>query len=203
MNDLLPWQHLLKPTVRKYPKPGNGRRPIPPEVMLRIYFLQQGYGLSDPAMEDDLYDVESMRRFAGVDLDHSPNGSLRRLLKHAKGSIPTFLNDFPFSPLIAYDSPLSRLLCQQGDHDDSTLLGELSAATGGAAYRDQVHAVVDELLDALEARMADAKDVPTLWQLTEAVRTERRRLSGALVQPFVERKYGAYLHQQQGRLSRV
>ena len=37
--------------------------------MLRIYFLQQWYGLSDPGMEDSLYDVESMRRFAGVDLE--------------------------------------------------------------------------------------------------------------------------------------
>ena len=73
MNDLLPWKHLLKPILRKYPKPGNGRRPIPPEVMLRIYFMQQWYGLSDPAMEDSLYDVESMRRFAGVDLDHIPD----------------------------------------------------------------------------------------------------------------------------------
>ena len=41
--------------------------------MLRVYFMQQWYGLSDPAMEDSLYDVESMRRFAGVDLDHIPD----------------------------------------------------------------------------------------------------------------------------------
>ena len=40
---------------------------------MRIYFMQQWYGLSDPAMEDSLYDVESMRRFAGVDLDHIPD----------------------------------------------------------------------------------------------------------------------------------
>ena len=73
MNDLLPWKHLLKPVVRTYPKPGDGQRPIPPEVMLRIYFMQQWYGLSDPAMEDSLYDVESMRRFAGVNLDHIPD----------------------------------------------------------------------------------------------------------------------------------
>ena len=41
--------------------------------MLRIYFMQQWYDLSDPAMEDRLYDVGSMRRFAGVDLDHIPD----------------------------------------------------------------------------------------------------------------------------------
>ena len=45
MNAVLPWQYLLKPILRKYPKPGHGRRPIPAEVMLRIYFLPQGYGL--------------------------------------------------------------------------------------------------------------------------------------------------------------
>ena len=70
MNDLLPWKYLLKPVIRKYPKPGNGRRPIPPEVMLCIYFMRQWYGLIDPAMEDSLYDVEPMRRFAGAGPDH-------------------------------------------------------------------------------------------------------------------------------------
>jgi len=42
---------------------------MPLEWMLRIYFLSQWYGLSDPAMEDALYDIESMRRFAGIDLE--------------------------------------------------------------------------------------------------------------------------------------
>ena len=73
MNEVLPWKYLLQPILRKYPKPGNGRRPIPAETMLRIYFLQQWYGLSDPAMEDSLYDVESMRRFAGIGLDGIPD----------------------------------------------------------------------------------------------------------------------------------
>ena len=61
MDAVLPWKVLLKPIEKKYPKPGNGRRPIGAEVMLRIYFMQQWYGLSDPGMEDSLYDVESMR----------------------------------------------------------------------------------------------------------------------------------------------
>ena len=69
MNEVLPWEYLLQPILRKYPKPGNGPRPIPAETMLRIYFLQRWYGLSDPAMEDSLYDVESMRRFAGIGLE--------------------------------------------------------------------------------------------------------------------------------------
>ena len=68
MNEVLPWDLLLAPILEHYPKAGGGRRPIGAPVMLRICFMQQWYGFSDPAMEDSLYDVESMRRFAGVDL---------------------------------------------------------------------------------------------------------------------------------------
>lgn len=73
MNDVLPWDCLLQPILQKYPKPGRGRRPMAADVMLRIYFMQQWYNLSDPAVEDSLYDVESMRRFAGVSLNNIPD----------------------------------------------------------------------------------------------------------------------------------
>ncbi len=68
MDQVIPWGELLAAVKRYYPKAGNGRHPMPMERMLRIYFMQQWYGLSDPAMEDALYDSESMRRFAGIDL---------------------------------------------------------------------------------------------------------------------------------------
>ena len=82
MDAILPWKHLLKPIVKKYPKTGNGRRPIPAQVMLRIYFLQQWYGLSDPSMEDSLYDIESMRRFAGVELSAIPDETTLCKFRH-------------------------------------------------------------------------------------------------------------------------
>ena len=44
------------------------RPQMPLAVMLRIYFLQQWYGLSDPGAEEALYDMHSMRDFAGLDL---------------------------------------------------------------------------------------------------------------------------------------
>ncbi|MDD5094547.1 MAG: IS5 family transposase [Dehalococcoidia bacterium] len=69
MDRVIPWEELLKIVRKRYPKKGNGRQPMPVERMLRIYFLQQWYGLSDPAMEDSLYDIESMRRFARIDLE--------------------------------------------------------------------------------------------------------------------------------------
>ena len=69
MDEVIPWDELTQVIIKHYPKAGNGRQPMPLERMLRIYFLQQWYGLSDPAMEDALYDIESMRRFAGIDLE--------------------------------------------------------------------------------------------------------------------------------------
>jgi IS5 family transposase len=55
-----------------YPKPGNGRPPIGVERMLRIYFLQQWFNLSDPGVEEALYDSLTMRRFVGIDLGREP-----------------------------------------------------------------------------------------------------------------------------------
>jgi transposase, IS5 family len=68
MEQAVPWQKLLKLVEPHYPKAGQGRPPLGIEKMLRIYFLQQWFNLSDPAMEDALYDMESMRRFAGIEL---------------------------------------------------------------------------------------------------------------------------------------
>ncbi|MDE0662413.1 MAG: transposase [Candidatus Dadabacteria bacterium] len=73
MDEILPWELLLEPILSKYPKSRKGRRPVPAKVMLRIYLMQQWYGLSDPAMEESLYDTESMRRFAGVSMQRIPD----------------------------------------------------------------------------------------------------------------------------------
>ncbi len=69
MNQVIPWEELSQIIKGYYPKAGNGRQPMPLERMLRIYFMQQWYGLSDPAMEDALYDIESLRRFADIDIE--------------------------------------------------------------------------------------------------------------------------------------
>jgi IS5 family transposase len=66
----VPWAPLLALVEEHYPKSGKaGRPPMSPEAMLRIHFLQQWYALSDPAMEDALYEIESMRRFVGLELN--------------------------------------------------------------------------------------------------------------------------------------
>ena len=68
MAQVVPWASLLRVIESHYPKAGNGRPPLGLEKMLRIYFMQQWFNLSDPAMEDALYDIESLRRFAGIEL---------------------------------------------------------------------------------------------------------------------------------------
>jgi transposase, IS5 family len=67
MERIVPWQRLEALVEPHYPKAGNGRRPYPLGSMLRIHFLQQWYGYSDPAMEDALHDIAVVRRFAGLD----------------------------------------------------------------------------------------------------------------------------------------
>src|ERR1700710_2722654 len=68
MDRVVPWREFCALIEPVYPKPGKGRVPIGLERMLRIYFLQQWFNLSDPAAEDAIYDSESMRRFAKVEL---------------------------------------------------------------------------------------------------------------------------------------
>ncbi len=69
MDAVVPWAALLAVIKPHYPASGRrGRPPMALETMLRIYFLQQWYALSDPAMEEALYEIESMRRFAGLEL---------------------------------------------------------------------------------------------------------------------------------------
>ena len=68
MDAVIPWATLIALIEPCYPKKGRGRQPLGLEKMLRIYFLQQWFNLSDPQAEDELYDSESMRRFARVEL---------------------------------------------------------------------------------------------------------------------------------------
>ena len=72
MERVVPWPALCALIEPFYPKPGNGRPPVGVERMLRIYFLQQWFNLSDPAVEEGLYDSLAMRRFVGIDLGREP-----------------------------------------------------------------------------------------------------------------------------------
>lgn len=70
MAEVVPWARLEAVIEPNYPKAGpqGGRRSFPLAAMLRIYCLQQWYQLSDPGAEEVLYDIHSMRAFAGLEL---------------------------------------------------------------------------------------------------------------------------------------
>src|SRR6201995_4999058 len=72
MERVVPWPALCALIEPFYPKPGHGRPPVGVERMLRIYFLQQWFNLSDPAVEEALYDSLAMRRFVDIDLGREP-----------------------------------------------------------------------------------------------------------------------------------
>jgi IS5 family transposase len=72
MELVVPWAEMVALVEPHYPKAGNGRRPVGVERMLRIYFLQQWFNLSDPAVEEALYDSPLMREFVGIDLGREP-----------------------------------------------------------------------------------------------------------------------------------
>src|SRR6201987_5801567 len=68
MEAIVPWSELEALIAPHYPKAGKGRQPVGLSIMLRIYFLQHWFNLSDPGAEDALYESPVLRSFAGVDL---------------------------------------------------------------------------------------------------------------------------------------
>jgi IS5 family transposase len=86
MEAVVPWQALIALIEPHYPKTSKkgGRPPYPMASMLRIHLLQQWYSLSDPAMEEALIEVPTMRRFAGIDLisDRIPDETTILTFRH-------------------------------------------------------------------------------------------------------------------------
>ncbi|SFL66405.1 Transposase domain [Loktanella salsilacus] len=89
MEAVVPWRRLLGLITPHYPKARlkDGHPPMPIEIMLRVYFLQNWYALNDPMVEETLYDSDAMRCFTGIDLgdDRIPDDTtilnFRRLLE--------------------------------------------------------------------------------------------------------------------------
>ena len=72
MEGLVPWANLEERIRPFYPKAGRGRQPYPLSVMLRTHCVQLFYNLSDPGMEDLLYESDPVRRFVGLKLSGPP-----------------------------------------------------------------------------------------------------------------------------------
>jgi len=135
MDQVIPWGSILGLIEPHYPKAGNGTQPMPMERMLRIYFMQQWFNLSDPAMEDSLYDSESMRRFAQIELqdDAVPDEStilrFRHLLEQHKLTEKIF-------GLVRNLLESKRLLLKSGTIVDATIIDAPPSTKNEAKARD-------------------------------------------------------------------
>jgi IS5 family transposase len=135
MDAVIPWARLLALIEPHYPKAGRGRQPLGLEKMLRIYFLQQWFNLSDPQAEDAIYDSESMRRFARVELgdevvpDESTILRFRHLLEQHGLTTGIFA-------AIADLLEERRLLLRAGTIVDATIIAAPSSTKNASAARD-------------------------------------------------------------------
>lgn len=135
MERVIPWKRLIGRIEPHYPRAGNGRRPLPLETMLRIYFLQQWFNLSDPGAEEAVYDSESMRRFAGIELgeDTVPDESTILRFRH-------LLEEHQLTKVIFQETRAlleeKGLLVKQGTIVDATILSAPTSTKNQKGSRD-------------------------------------------------------------------
>ena len=119
MEQIVPWAILLREIEPLYPVAGRGRRPYPCASMLRIHLMQHWFALSDPGMENALYEIESMRHFAGIKLNAVPDETtilnFRRFIED---------NDLSIDILDKINQHLARkgLLLKTGTVVDATII---------------------------------------------------------------------------------
>ena len=135
MEQVVPWARLIGLIEPHYPSGRRGRPPIGIERMLRIYFLQQWYGLSDEGVEDAIYDIQSMRLFAGIDLgvDAVPDATTLLGFRHLLEA-----HDLTKAILVEINAMLGekRLLMKEGTIVDATIIGAASSTKNKAKERD-------------------------------------------------------------------
>ncbi len=232
MDQVVPWAELCALIEPHYPKvreDGGGRRPIGLERMLRIHFLQQWYALSDPGVEEALYDSEAMRRFVGIDLgreavpDESTVLQFRHLLEQhgLAEQILAEVNGY----LVKHGMKLSR-----GTIVDATIIAAAASTKNKAKARDpemhqtkkgnqwyfgmKAHIGVDvntglvHTVTATAANVADVAEVPNLLRGYKRALRRPARYAQSSARPRMHTLYirlhaGAGLICQRSRPERV
>ena len=137
MEAVVPWKKLLDLIEPHYPKTSSkgGRPPYPLETMLRIHLLQQWYDLSDPAMEDALIEVPTMRRFAGIALisDRIPDETTILAFRHLLEQ--NNLGEEIFEVVKAH-LKANGMAMKQGTIVDATIIAAPSSTKNKAGERD-------------------------------------------------------------------
>jgi IS5 family transposase len=134
MEQVVPWKALVKVVEPFYPVAGRGRRPYPLEAMLRVHLMQNWFALSDPAMEEALYEIASLRNFAGLKLsepipDETTILNFRHMLEEY---------DLAEDILKQINALLARkgLLLKRGSIVDATIIAAPSSTKNAEGRRD-------------------------------------------------------------------
>ncbi len=135
METVIPWATLLAVIEPFYPKGERGRPPIGLERMLRVYFLQQWYGLADEALEDALYDSQALQGFARIDLAAGGVPDATTLLKFRRLLETHDLCKGLFAAINA-DLTARGLLLREGTLVDATLIAAPPSTKNKDKQRD-------------------------------------------------------------------
>jgi len=197
MEQVVPWSRLMEVIEPHYPKSGKrGRPPIGLERMLRMYFVQQWYGLADEAVEDAIYDSQALRNFMDIDLSRQsvPDATTLMGFRHLLEA-----NDLPQAMLVEVNAMLIErgLLMSKGTLVDATLIAAPTSTKNQDHARDtkmhqtkkgnqwyfgmKAHIGVDaetKLVHSVEATAANVADSRVLAQLLHGEETEGLRRSG-------------------------
>ncbi|MCS8378150.1 IS5 family transposase [Pseudomonas aeruginosa] len=137
MNLVVPWTELVLLIAPHAPTPGakGGRPPFAVEIMLRIHFVQQWFNLSDPAMEEALYDMALFREFVGLDAgeDNLPDESTILRFRHLLEA-----HNLSLQILATVNATLAAkgLLLKSGTVVDATLIAAPSSTKNSSGERD-------------------------------------------------------------------
>ena len=191
MEAVVPWKQLIDLIEPLYPKTSSkgGRPPYPLGTMLRIHLMQQWYDLSDPAMEDALIEVPTMRRFAGIDLisDRIPDETTILAFRHLLEKHN--LGDQIFEAVKAH-LKANGMAMKRGTIIDATLIAAPSSTKNEKRVRDpemhqtkkgnqwyfgmKVHIGVDKdtgLIHAVETTAANVHDLTPAAELLHGEET--------------------------------
>jgi IS5 family transposase len=191
MDKLIPWKQLEKQVARYYPKGQNGRPPYPLSAMLRVHCMQLFYNLSDPAMEDALYEIESMRNFSGLKLDRLPDETTILNFRH-------FLEQHGLGKVLfkEVNKHLEKngLMLREGSIVDATIISAPSSTKNKTGQRDpemhqtkkgnewhfgmKMHIGVDDTLGLIHSLDTTAANVHDIVPTDKLLHGEEQRVFG-------------------------
>lgn len=192
LEELVPWQKLNQQLSKGHRKAGPGRPPYPLDTLLRIHIMQLAYNLSDPEMEDYLYEVESMRRFARLRLSENiPDESTILNFRH-------YLEDHKFGRKIFETINLhlaeKGLRLREGTIVDATIIAAPTSTKNVTGERDpemhqtkkgnqyhhgmKMHIGVDDGLGLIHSITTTAANQHDITQADQLLHGDEKRIWG-------------------------